>query len=262
MGRRNTALTRRSALARVALAVLVALALATLLALGTWQVQRLQWKEALIAAASERPAAPAVAAPGPSAWPDFSLPDWNYARVRLTGEFGEGEAYAWTVLSDPSGRAGGEGAFILAPFTTEDGWSVIVNRGFVPKTAREAGDDGWAAPEGRVSVEGLVRRDDPPNWFTPPPEPSTGTVYTRDIKTLTAFFALDPARTAPYSVDLAASETPPNGLPQAGESRVTFTNNHLQYAITWYGLALALVGVVAASLLRRRHRAPRPAAPH
>lgn len=241
--------------ARIVLALLVVGAFATLITLGNWQLQRLAWKEALIAAATGRPSAPAVDAPGEALWPGFDIAAWDYRRVRLTGTFGGAEAYSWTVLGAPKGPRSGAGSYVIAPLTLADGSSVIVNRGFVPERQRDpAARPGSAPPPGQTTVEGLVRRDDPPNFVTPGPDQSKRLVFTRDIATLAAMFGLDPVRTAPYSVDLVASETPAGGLPQAGESLLTFSNNHLQYALTWYGLAAALAGVTVSALWRRREK--------
>lgn len=239
--------------AKVLVALLCVGAFALLVGLGTWQLQRLAWKEALIAAANERPTAPAVAPPGPDAWPAFDLEEWNYRRVRLTGAFGAGEVHAWTVLSDPNGGPlSGAGYFVVAPFKTRDGWTVLVNRGFVPQDLKAPQDRPQSSPpEGEITIEAIVRRDDPPNFITPAPDRETGTWFTRDIETISDHLGLGEPR-APYSVDLVAEETPPGGLPQAGESQISFSNSHLQYALTWYGLAAALLGVVIAALWRRR----------
>ncbi|MEM7694684.1 MAG: SURF1 family protein [Pseudomonadota bacterium] len=233
---------------RVALALLGVTALAILLGLGTWQLQRLAWKEALIAAATLRPNAPAVPPPGPDAWPGFSIDDWNYRRVRLTGTFAPATARAWIVLGEPNGPLGGEGHFAVSPFRTEDGFTVMVNRGFVPKSEASP-----PPPAGPVTVEGLVRRDDPPAFITPEPDLEAALFFTRDISGMaSALGAATPI--APYSVDLVAAETPASGVPQAGESRIRFSNNHLQYALTWYGLAGTLVGVAGVAIWRRRQK--------
>ncbi|XWN31732.1 MAG: SURF1 family protein [Devosia sp.] len=246
---------RRTAAGRALLAVLVVASLGILIALGTWQVQRLHWKEALIAAAAERPTAAAIDAPGPSTWPDFHIEDWNYRKVRLTGRFGEGEAHTWIALSDPKGALGGPGYFVVAPFTTEDGWNVLINRGFVPDAQKDPGArEGSDPPQGRVTIEGLVRRDDIPNIFTPDPDLETNIWFARHRQTMAPYLGLSLDETAPYSVDLIAKETPLGGLPQAGESRITFTNNHLSYALTWYGLAGCLVAVLLAAWWRSGRR--------
>jgi len=238
---------------RVILALLVTAALAVLVSLGNWQVERLHWKEALIAAATERPDAPAVPAPGPRDWPDFDIAEWDYRRVSLTGTFGPREAHAFISLPEPRGPLGGPGYFVVAPFTTEDGWTVMVNRGFVPQGMKAPqARPGSEPPEGTVTVEGIVRQNDQPNFLTPAPDPRTRTLFSRDIGTLAAFLDVGVGTVAPYSVDLVAQETPPGGLPQAGEYRVNFPNNHLGYALTWYGLAACLVGVLVAAAVGRR----------
>ncbi len=130
--------TTKSRGALIIFALLTLAAFVVLIGLGAWQLQRLAWKEALIAAATERPELAPVPAPGPDAWPNFSFDDWNYRRVSLTGTFGPGEAYAWTNLSEPQGGLQrGTGYFVVAPFTTSDGWTVFVNRGFVPDAMRD-----------------------------------------------------------------------------------------------------------------------------
>lgn len=230
--------------------MLVLAALAVLLGLGFWQLERLEWKEALIEAATARPNDPAVPAPGPMAWP-LDMGEWNYRRVALTGRYTDGEILAWTTLSEPRGPLGGMGYFILTPFVTNDGFTVLVNRGFVPDALGEPSVRHEAAPpEGPVTVEGIVRRDDPPNFVTPEPDRTDGIWFSRHIATMAQHLNVT-GPVAPYNVDLVANETPPGGLPQAGESQVTFSNNHLQYAVTWFGLALCLIGVVTVALVRR-----------
>jgi surfeit locus 1 family protein len=243
--------SRRGAPAPIALAVVVVAAFITLVWLGVWQLDRLAWKEALIAATTERPSLAAVPAPGPATWPGFDFGRWDYAHVSLTGTFGAEGVKVWTALTEPKGRLGGPGYFLVVPFTTTDGWHVLVNRGFVPEPLSGAGPVPEPAPRGVVTVDGLIRRNDPPAWVTPDPRPAEGRWYSRDIATMAAHFGLAAAATAPYQVDLVAAETPAGGVPQAGESLLTFPNNHLQYALTWFGLAAALVGVVLVALLRR-----------
>ncbi|ORE92933.1 surfeit locus 1 family protein [Stappia sp. 22II-S9-Z10] len=269
---------------RILLALAIAGAFVILMGLGTWQLQRLAWKEALIAAAEERPSAAPVPAPGPATWgmsaeetravgaheagaqkagaatdaaatpvgPAFPINDWRYRRVTLTGTFGRDEAYFWITLGEPHGPLGGQGAMVLAPFTTADGWTVLVNRGFVPDAVKDpATRPRSAPPPGQVTIEGLVRRDDPPSFITPAPDLEGRVFYARDIHAIADALGVT-GPLAPYQVDLVAEETPPGGLPQAGESRMTFTNNHLGYAFTWYGLGAALLGVTGAALWRRR----------
>ncbi len=239
---------------RLLLAFSVAAAFVILVGLGTWQLDRLAWKEALIAAAAERPDAAPVPAPGPdgSAWDGFAIDDWRYRRVSLTGTFGPAEAYYWISLGEPNGPLGGLGYMVLAPFRTTDGWTVLVNRGFVPDARLAPGTrPGSEPPQGEVTIEGLVRRDDPPSFVTPEADEESRIFYARDISAISGALGIT-GPVAPYQVDLVAEETRPGGLPQAGESRMTFSNSHLGYAFTWYGLAAALLGVTGVAVWRRR----------
>ncbi|MEM6847320.1 MAG: SURF1 family cytochrome oxidase biogenesis protein [Pseudomonadota bacterium] len=229
----------------------IAAAFSVLMWLGTWQVQRLHWKEALIAAANERPSLAPVAAPGLDEWPDLSMEDWEYRPVTLRGAFGEGEALYFIQLTDPRGPVGGTGYFVLSPFVTERGWTVMVNRGFVPEAMLDpaARPAEMAPPVGEIEVTGIVRPDDPANVLQPLPEPGAYTFLSRDIAGMAAAAGAEGV-IAPYQVDLFADHTPAGGQPQAGEWRISFTNNHLAYAITWYGIGAGLVLVVVLAALR------------
>jgi len=229
--------------------------LPVLLALGTWQVQRLHWKQDLIENATERPKRPPVAAPGPAAWPDFDYDRTDYLPVAVSGRYAPGEVHVYTVLTTPqSGSHRGQGYWIMAPFVTADGWTAIVNRGFVPgpkKQPETRPEPETSASDGPIRLVGLVRRRPEPNSFTPENNLSANQWYRRDPVAIGAHFGVPADRLAPYSLDLVAAMTPSSGLPQAGETRMQFTNSHLQYAVTWYGLALTLIGVYAAFILGR-----------
>lgn len=230
------------------LATLVALAV--LISLGTWQVHRLAWKEALIAAAESRSVADPVAAPGPAEWQTLREDDWIYRRVSATGHYALGEVHVFMALSDPNGPLGGPGYLIFAPFVTDAGWTLLVDRGFVPLDRKDPASRP-GPPEGQVTIEGLMRHGEQPAFFTPDPNLQKNEWIVRDLPVMAGALGLDAADTAPYYVSLVASQTPPDGLPQAGETPLTFANSHLQYAVTWYGLAVVLVGVYAAFAWRR-----------
>ena len=76
----------------------------------------------------------------------------------------------------------------------------------------------------------------------------------RDPLRLSAAYGLPVDRTLPYTIDAGVGATPPSGLPQAGETRLSFSDNHLGYALTWYGLAIAAVGVFAVRVRAERRR--------
>ncbi|MCC4244091.1 SURF1 family protein [Stappia indica] len=218
-----------------------------LMTLGTWQVMRLQWKLALIERVEERIDLPPVDPPAPEAWAGIDEDAWDYRPVRLTGRFLEGEVYYYIALSEPHGTFGGPGYLVYAPFRTEAGPVVMVNRGFVPEARRlPESRPGSEPPEAEVEITGLWRRDERGNMFTLDADPKTQVWFVREAPKMAASLGIDDAPLAPFSVDLRTEATPAGGLPQAGETIISFRNNHLQYAVTWYGLGLVLIGVFIA----------------
>ncbi|MBM21189.1 MAG: surfeit 1 [Stappia sp.] len=236
----------------VLLSVLSLIAFAILLALGTWQVQRLKWKLDLIERVEARGDAAPVAMPGPAAWPDLTDEEWDYRPIEVSGRFLLGEVYYFISLSDPRGDVGGPGYFVYQPFETEDGLVVMVNRGFVPDTRRlPETRPGSEADEGRTTIVGLWRRNEHGNFLTLAPDLGKRIWFVRDAREMAAELGQRGDNVAPFTLDLTASFTPAGGLPQAGETIITFTNNHLQYVVTWYGLAAVLVVVYVVYV--RRH---------
>lgn len=235
--------------------VLSIIAGAILLGLGNWQLQRLAWKEALIEAATTRPEAAPVAPPAPAAWAGLDWDDTDLTHVTVSGHFLPEEAYVYTVLSDGRGPLAGPGLWVMAPFETNAGWVVLVNRGFVPTGMDGAAPSIPPPPAGEIELDGLVRRPDPPGLYTPDANPQKRLWFVRDAATLAPAFMLpDGARLAPFTIDATAKMTPPGGIPQAGETRRIYTNNHLQYAVTWFGLAAALAGVWVFFVIGRLRR--------
>ncbi|PVB63065.1 SURF1 family protein [Labrenzia sp. 011] len=223
--------------------IAAALALLVLLKLGFWQLDRLAWKENLIVQVEEGVSHAPVEAPGPSEWRDLAEAD-DYRHVAVTGAFLPGSVFYYTALGNPAGPVGGPGVMTYAPFRTTEGWVVLVNRGFLPQ-----GLDGehqrlaLQPPEGTMELTGLLRLSEKPNWTTPETDPADNIWFARDTWAMGEVLGVDPAELAPYSIDLDAEFTPAGGLPQAGETIVRFKNDHLGYALTWFGLAATLVGV-------------------
>lgn len=224
--------------------LLTLLALAVLLGLGTWQMQRLYWKEDLIRRVEARIAEPAAPL-APSGWPSLDLQQWEYRPVEASGTFRHDlETRVYALLTEPKGPLSGPGYFIMTPLETGEG-AVLVNRGFVPLETKD-----FPRPEGPVTVRGLLRAPEGRNLFTPSDDPGNRLFYARDPAPIAEALGI---KLAPFTID--AVETPPGGLPQAGETRLNFPNRHLEYALTWYGLAAALLAVFGAfswSRLRRR----------
>jgi surfeit locus 1 family protein len=243
--------------------LLTAPALAILLGLGFWQLERLEWKEALIARVEARTTAPAVPLPPESEWPKVNAEDDEYRRVTARGRFHhDKEAHVYTVVSEKREGYSGPGYWVMTPLALTDGTFVIINRGFVPLDRKNPATRATGQPQGAVTVTGLLRMPEQGGYFAPENEPARDAWYRRDPAEIAAARGL--ARVAPFTIDADATPNP-GGLPQGGETRVRFRNDHLGYAITWFGLALALVAVFGA-FVRQRLRTttrdgPEPAAP-
>ena len=232
-------------------AVFTLVVVAIFVSLGNWQMRRLVWKEALIASAETRPAEPVADLPAADEWSGLDIAALEFRRFRLAGRFDHGrEAWVFTSLSEQQGAEGGPGYWIVTPLVLEGGGTVWVNRGFAPQGRHQAAARGETLSGEPRTIIGLLRPDDTRSLFTPDDSPQTNVFYRRNIAVLSAAKGAAPPL-APFTIDLAASFTPPGGLPQAGETRIRFTSNHLSYALTWYGLALAAAGVFIAFVLKR-----------
>jgi surfeit locus 1 family protein len=237
----------RSLATLVVLVTLAALACAGFAALGAWQLQRLGWKQALVAQVERQLRAAPTPAPGPAEWSGLTAED-QYRRVSARGRFD----YTREVLSAATTDLG-PGYWVLTPLRTEQGWWLLVNRGFVPGEQRGRVPQG--APE--QSVQGLLRPGEPGGGFLRRNDPAAGRWYSRDVAAIAAQQGLTGA-VAPYFVDAQPQQGAAAAWPRAGLTVVRFPNNHLVYALTWFILA-ALVAVAIAYLLldaRRQRRLP------
>ena len=233
----------------------VAIAFAILVSLGLWQLQRLKWKEALIAQVSQLVDSEAVKAPPPSTWPGLDLESLEYQPVTATGRYmHEHEAHVFTTLSSPRGPHGGMGYFILTPLVTRDGWLVFVNRGFVPSELKRQATRATGQIETEVTATGLLRAPWHGSWLSPDDDLEGNVWFTRDPARFAEWQGLSNTDLAPYLIDAHFVPGLPGGLPQGGETYLSFPNNHLGYAVTWFGLAAALV-VVFFLFVRNRLRA-------
>jgi surfeit locus 1 family protein len=199
--------------------------LAVLLGLGTWQVERLHWKQALLAQIARAEAAPAVPLP---AEPD------PFIKVKVMGQLREDLAatYGAEVRETPAGPQ--LGTRLIVPLETMDGNTILVDRGWVPTSRPRA----IAQPDGAVTVEGYVRPGDTARWFSATDNPASRQFYTLDPAAIGAALELPPA--APFIL-VAMGPAPPERYPDPARHLPQPPNNHLSYAITWYGLAVALV---------------------
>jgi surfeit locus 1 family protein len=220
------------------------LGLAVLLGLGTWQLDRLEWKRALIAGREAgRAAAPEILPASSAAWSA-----WDFHPAIVEGAFRHDLEQLFGVAAI-DGRVGHH---VLTPLVRRDGAAVLVDRGWVPADRAHPAARREGLAQGPVRVTGIARyrADDRPGWFTPDNRPAARQWYWYDLSALEAAFGLELA-----PVVIEADATPnPGGLPQGGRTRTGLANNHLQYAITWYGLAAGLLGVWISFGLARGRR--------
>lgn len=225
-------------------------------ALGTWQVQRRQWKHALITRVDNRVHAAPVAAPGPQQWSVITAGADEYRHVSISGTYLQGHTVLVQAVTDL-----GAGFWMLTPLRSTQGWLVLVNRGFVSSRATEAPrQQGATVPV--VTVTGLMRMSEPGGAFLRNNAPAENRWYSRDVAAISAAQGL--ASVAPYFIDAdaradAAVEAQARSAgnatidsiatPVAGLTVIAFADNHLVYALTWYALALMVAG--AAIWLRR-----------
>ena len=224
----------------IAPAVATLVMAAFLAALGVWQLQRLGWKEGLIAAVASRTHAPPVDMPVEAQWPTLDPVDYEYRHVKVLGVYDASQqALVFRALGEPHGPYGGPGYFVITPLRLADGSAVLVNRGFVPQDRVDAAALS-ASGERETVVTGLMRASEARNWFTPADNPTSGRWFTRDVQAIGRAMGL--ARVAPFSIDADAGADR-SALPESGETIVEFPNNHFSYALTWFGLAIGLLCV-------------------
>lgn len=218
--------------------VLFMLALTALfVALGTWQMNRLGEKERAIALVEERIGADPIPLPPLGEWVGFDPDTFDYRPVTLTGTFANDQTVrVFTALADARGTFSGPGYWIMTPFFLEEGGMVWVNRGFVPEMSADAFAAGGASIQVLTTINGVGRQSEEPNAFTPGPDIAERIEWVRNVDRLNALLENAPDQILPITIDQAAGEE--GALPQGGETKLTFSNRHFEYALTWYGLAI------------------------
>ena len=208
--------------------------IAILIGLGVWQLERLQWKLGLIAEVTGHLSAPPVSLDQVL---KMNANSAQYRRVALSGHLDNAkEAYVFTT------GAGGEPVYhVLTPFTTDDDRVLLVDRGFVPKDRLDPKTR--VAVAGETRLIGVWRVPDAPGFFTPAPDKTHRIWYARDLQGIAAADRLRLA--APVVIEADAAPNP-GGWPKGGQTVVSFRNEHLSYAVTWFGLAAGLIGVYLA----------------
>jgi surfeit locus 1 family protein len=221
-------------------------ALAILLALGFWQLERKAWKEDLIARIAERAHGEPAALPAPATFDQWSARDDEFRRVRATGTFLHEFETPVHGLAPGLRGAPQQGYYLFTPLRLPSGAAVMVNRGFVPTGLRDPALRPGSQPAGEVTVTGLLRAPEQPTLFTPEDRPQEGQWFTRDPRRLASARGFS---VAPFYLEAEAGK--PGDWPQGGRFRLDLPNNHLGYAVTWFGIALTLVGVFTAFAWRR-----------
>jgi surfeit locus 1 family protein len=214
------------------LTIACALLFALLCGLGAWQLERLQWKLALIDTVNSHMAAAALPLDQIQA---MNRREAQYRRVTLTGRFDHAhEAFVFTT------DAGAPVYHVLTPFIVDDGRTLMVDRGEVPKEKLDPATRALGNVMGRTQVTGVWRIPDAPGAFTPAPNPAQRIWYSRDLAGIAAAGHLTLAAPVVIEADATAN---PGGWPRGGQTVVSFRNQHLSYAVTWFGLAVVLLGV-------------------
>lgn len=221
-------------------------ALMVLIALGTWQLQRLGWKEEQIAIRQERSQPPGIELP--ASFPDPAAIE--FTRVRLRGEFLHDQEFYLGSRTE-SGRIG---IAVVTPFQLTDGRTILVNRGWVPEDRRDPATRAEGQLQGEIEIEALLRTD---GWkgydfVKPPNKPEERFYFWLDLPVMAAYVDR-PIITEVYA-DAVASDIP-GGLPIGGQTRIQLKNDHLEYAITWYSFAVILA-VIYFLFHYRREEAP------
>jgi surfeit locus 1 family protein len=223
-----------------------------LIGLGIWQLDRKVWKENLIETVTSRIARPPADLPPRSAWPRLSQDANEFSRVTFPAEFlPDEEVLVYTSGSPFRPDVKVPGYWVFAPAQLAGGSIVLVNRGFVPMDRKELVTRTDGNVRGTVEIVGAMRWPESPGLFTPADDLKTNVWYARDIQAMAVAKKWSVA--APFYIDQEAP-VPPGGLPLPGRIEVHLPDNHLQYAITWFGLALGLAGVYVAWLAGRWRR--------
>ncbi len=203
--------------------------LGVLLSLGIWQVQRLGWKQDVLAEIEDRISAAPVSLPQ-----QVSEDEDKYLPVTISGEMEPGEIHVLVSVKQV-----GAGYRIIQPFNTE-GRTILVDRGFVPTTAKQT-----ERQTGPMEITGNLHWPDEIDSYTPEPDIGANIWFARDVPELAAALGAEPV------LLIARSETDPNVTPLPVDT-AGIPNDHLQYAITWFGLALVWAAMTGYFLWRNR----------
>ena len=202
-----------------------------MLGLGVWQVQRLQWKEGLIAERTERLTAAPMALPGP----DADVADTEYRHVSLRGEF----LHDKEMLLGARSLNDNTGYHVVTPFRLADNRVVLVDRGWIPLDRKTADKRAAGNVAGPASLDGVIRFNGQQTWFVPDNRPDLNFFFWVDLPAMAKLASLPNTETR-FFVEAGPAKNS-GGFPIGGQTRINLPNDHLQYAITWFSLAVALM---------------------
>jgi surfeit locus 1 family protein len=228
---------------RIVLPTLMALAgFAVLIGLGSWQLERKQWKDNLVAALTARLSAPPGELPARGRWPGLNSAEGEFRRVAFAAEFlPAAPALVYAAAGALRPDVAGQGYWVFAPARLPDGGVVVINRGFLPGDRKSAASRLNTLPGGAVEIVGLMRWPERRGLFTPADDPRDNVWHLRDPRSIADSKGWGVI--APFYIEME-SPPPAGGLPRVGSiTTVRLASNHLQYAIAWFGLAAALAGV-------------------
>lgn len=240
--------TQKSVLANIVVCVLAIVVFATLLVLGTWQVNRLEWKETLLSQIEERLKSKPVKI-NQIIGNVKANEDFEYQPVTVNGVFDHSKERHF--FATHQGRSG---YYIYTPLSF-DGGIVFINRGFVEFDLKEPLLRPQGQITGNVSVTGLARTmlGEKPSSLVPDNDPAKNLYYWKDLVSMAGSVDLVIADNQVQSFFIDAVESDiPGKYPIGGVTLIDLPNNHLTYAFTWYGLAATLVIIAGVFLFRRK----------
>lgn len=230
------------------LTIATAIAFVFLVSLGVWQLQRLEWKQGLIDEIEVRQTAEPV-----SLTEALDMrragEDIEYLRVVVTGTF----KHAYERYFYAPDASVGPGVEVFTPFELASGHGVIlVNRGFVPERAKAVANRARGQVTGAQEIEGLVRVSGRKGAFTPDNNPKENLWFWRDFDAMMEGVPGPSVNGPALRLFIDAEEAAPGGWPRGGVRKIELSNRHFGYALTWFGLALTLLGVYGALIWGRR----------
>ena len=217
---------------------------ALFIGLGVWQLQRRVWKHALIAALTERLAAAPVPLPPPSQWGALTPDNDEFRRVQFSATYQAlPDAMVFSSGSAVRPDVSGPGTWAFIPARLASGETVVVNAGFVQNTMQDRGQQDRAIKPlvtgEPVMLSGYIRFPEEAGVLTPAENPAKRLWFTRDHLAMARVLGWA-GTVAPFYIDLE-QPVPPSGVPKPGPLDVNLRDEHMQYAITWFGLAIAVI---------------------